>query len=111
MPGRAVRARFVASEGAAGSRWGGGVADDVTAGEMHGAGRHRGNWRMELSCMAVEKISCLLIGEGPLLMQCGDLLLARGHRIHAVVSGSPVVFIYISGVPRARSIIQSNRNP
>ena len=41
--------------------------------------------------MSVEQISCLLIGEGPLLVQCGDILLSRGHRIHAVVSASPLV--------------------
>ena len=41
--------------------------------------------------MAVERISCVLIGEGPLLVQCGDLLLSRRHRIKAVVSSSTAV--------------------
>ena len=40
---------------------------------------------------AAAKLSCLLIGDGSLLVQCGTLLLARGHHIVCVVTASDSV--------------------
>ena len=37
------------------------------------------------------KLECLLIGDGSLLIQCGSLLLGRGHPIACVVTASPAV--------------------
>jgi natural product biosynthesis luciferase-like monooxygenase protein len=36
--------------------------------------------------MRTDSVSCVLLGDGSLLTQCGDLLLDRGHRISAVVT-------------------------
>ena len=36
-------------------------------------------------------MQCVLIGADSLLVECGELLVARGHRIEAVVAGSPKV--------------------
>jgi len=33
------------------------------------------------------RLSCVLVGKGDLVVQCGEILLARGHRIRAVASG------------------------
>jgi natural product biosynthesis luciferase-like monooxygenase protein len=41
--------------------------------------------------------SCLLIGDESLLVQCGDLLRARGHRIAGVVTTNPAVRQWASG--------------
>ena len=41
--------------------------------------------------MRMESISCVLLGDGSLLTQCGNLLLDRGHEIRAVVTSSDEV--------------------
>ena len=38
---------------------------------------------------APEPVSCLLLGEEPLLIRCAEVLRERGHRIAGVVTGSP----------------------
>ncbi|MES2939249.1 MAG: amino acid adenylation domain-containing protein [Pseudomonadota bacterium] len=38
--------------------------------------------------MNVKTMDALLIGEGSLFVRCGDLLMAKGHRVKAVIKGS-----------------------
>lgn len=47
-------------------------------------------------------ISCYLLGEGTLLIQCAEVLLGGGHAIHGVISSEPAVVRWASGkgIPR-----------
>lgn len=38
-----------------------------------------------------DRFSCVLMGEESLLVQCGELLLGRGHTVAAVISGNPSI--------------------
>lgn len=44
--------------------------------------------------MDLKSFSCVLIGEGPLLLSCADVLLNKGHRVVGLVCGEPVVRRY-----------------
>jgi len=42
-----------------------------------------------MSKYRVTNFSCFIIGEDPITVQCGDMLLNRGHVIRGVVSETP----------------------
>lgn len=47
---------------------------------------------------SVAKLDCVLVGDGPLLVQCGSLLIDRGHRISIVVTASDNVGTWAAGL-------------
>jgi natural product biosynthesis luciferase-like monooxygenase protein len=47
--------------------------------------------------MRTETISCVLLGDGSLLTQCGNLLLERGHRIDAIITSDDEVAAWAVG--------------
>ena len=44
----------------------------------------------------------LLVGDGSVLVRCGELLMAKGHRVHAVISTDLTVRAWAvkAGIPR-----------
>ncbi len=53
------------------------------------------------------RLSCLLVGDGTLLVQCGNLLIEQGHRIVGVVTGHDAVVAWAS----EHGIIATNPGP